>query len=811
MARLTRILLSALISASGLWASVSAHAAQYAIDGFAIGQPIASGNPNYRSYSCKPSEQFADAVDCKRTQQKNIGGRPVTISNTLIHTRDGVAIYEVMDVAPAPMNNAAVQNEISDLTRAIGEKAASVDRQEPSQDVMAVVTATWGALALEDVRGEDYDTLAAGGTLRLGVAFDPLGDTKTSIEQYLPVSRLAGSGSSGYVYSASFDRQGRVRRRYVAIDSKQVVIRQFRASLQNILQKDSALPGDDYHLWPDIAWIARNLARDTSVPAAVELLDAGFEESHSTKLHSHVWALLPFGAIRRLANGEYSRIDIYGPTTQHPDVRRDIDNFVAQHPLDHFVEFAYYLLGEYEKGLQARPDSPIASVLHYAIGYKGLETLMQDALHALKAKMTSATPQNIQDMLDPLLDESPDTDDHVNGALHAANASWKESDRQPLAAILPNFAAQAARAQTQFAIVMDHPTLPIADDAAYLSGWLYLQSGKIDEALVSFSRAMVIGNGDYEPAAIWETLRIMEKATPNRQFAMVSANQDLAQQPELWYEAARSAYRDFDRPLAIEVAKQALRALKIPFDDLPVTTDDDRITAAIEKINPELSKNVNVTELPYLIQASKEMMEYEAYLKNVSQEPPDALWEHARKIVLKYSLLVNPPELAPGRPKPPPVHRDIRQALHLIDITLQAAPKEPPYARLREWLRFRAVRAMVFFDPERVPEAVAALAEEFPASRLLDDAMAEQIFAQGVIMNDPNAAEQTFNELLRKYPNGNAVDNAYSWMAIIMRCADRLDDEKRLNVEIIQRFPYTRHAKYARERMAKPDACGLPR
>lgn len=143
MARLTRILLSALISASGLWASVSAHAAQYAIDGFAIGQPIASGNPNYRSYSCKPSEQFADAVDCKRTQQKNIGGRPVTISNTLIHTRDGVAIYEVMDVAPAPMNNAAVQNEISDLTRAIGEKAASVDRQEPSQDVMAVVTATW--------------------------------------------------------------------------------------------------------------------------------------------------------------------------------------------------------------------------------------------------------------------------------------------------------------------------------------------------------------------------------------------------------------------------------------------------------------------------------------------------------------------------------------------------------------------------------------------------------------------------------------------------------------------------------------------
>jgi hypothetical protein len=261
--------------------------------------------------------------------------------------------------------------------------------------------------------------------------------------------------------------------------------------------------------------------------------------------------------------------------------------------------------------------------------------------------------------------------------------------------------------------------------------------------------------------------------------------------------------------LTIEAAKEALRALKIPLDDLPVTTDPDRITDAIEKINSDQSADPNVTELPYLIEASKEMADYEAYLKDVGKQSPDAFAARAKKTILKYAMLVDPPEPRPGRPKPPPVHKDLRQALHLIDLTLEATPKEPRYAQLREWLRFRTVRATVFYAPDHVPQAIAALAEEFPSSKLLDDAMAELVFADGILLKDPDAAEKAFHELLSKYPQGNAVDNAYSWMAIIMRCSNRLDEEKKLNVEIIKRFPLTRHAKYARERMAHPDECSL--
>ena len=119
------------------------------------------------------------------------------------------------------------------------------------------------------------------------------------------------------------------------------------------------------------------------------------------------------------------------------------------------------------------------------------------------------------------------------------------------------------------------------------------------------------------------------------------------------------------------------------------------------------------------------------------------------------------------------------------------------------------MRILTEFDPQRVPDAVAAMEKEYPKSELLNDAMAEQIYAEGAILKNVPAAERTFQELLKDFPNGNAVDNAYSWMAIIYRCAHKADLAKSTNMEIIRRFPLTRHAKYAAERMLHPDDCGL--
>jgi TolA-binding protein len=145
----------------------------------------------------------------------------------------------------------------------------------------------------------------------------------------------------------------------------------------------------------------------------------------------------------------------------------------------------------------------------------------------------------------------------------------------------------------------------------------------------------------------------------------------------------------------------------------------------------------------------------------------------------------------------------------LIDATLAAVPKTADFGTLREWLHYRKIRVSVAFAPDGVAAAAAGMEQEFPMSDLLDDALAEQIFAQGLVQGEVDGAQATFRKLLEKYPRGNAIDNAHTWMAIMYRCEGRTQDAQNMNRDIIRRFPNSRHAVYARKRMTEPDGCGM--
>ena len=299
---------------------------------------------------------------------------------------------------------------------------------------------------------------------------------------------------------------------------------------------------------------------------------------------------------------------------------------------------------------------------------------------------------------------------------------------------------------------------------------------------------------------------------------IIKDNKAFSKQPALWYAFARSAYRHFDFQKSIEISEQGLQALNVPLERLPVTTDLSRIRSALERIDPKLVDQINIREMPYLIEASREMLQFEANLEKAPSEPPGAFERYARAKIVKYSLLHDPPvDPKTGQPLAPrkTAHNDYRQAAHLIELSLRKIPREPEYAKFRQWLYYRYVRILTAFGPQRIPNEIAAMRQEFPNSPLLDDAMAEQIYADGIVMKDTAAAEREFVDLLRQYPNGNAVDNAYDWMAIIERCAGRNEVAEKLNVEIVRRFPFTRHAVFARARLANPqrpndpNSCGV--
>jgi tetratricopeptide (TPR) repeat protein len=796
-----------------------AHAAQYVVDGFVLGAQVDRASRNYLSYMCKPSDEFADAVTCNKERSSASG--KAHISSTLVHAKDGTALYAMVNIAPVKLDKSALKSEIDDLSKVIDATPTKIMWVPENSGGLTSVIAIWGPITLEQLNGDPLYSVQEGENPHVGILIDTLGDPTLSATSFLPVYRLIGG--PGYVYSASFGSDGKGHRHYVAVSPSELAVRQFQISLRTLLKKDASLASDDYSLWPDVALLTRNLSRDSSPDTANQALDKVFAELKSSKLRSHVWSIVPLGTRERLMANKYWRHDTYGPKTKYPKVRSDVKILLSKEPTEPFIEFAYFVVGDFDGALKANPNSIISDVLHYASGHRIVQSLAEEALAFAKAHVTSKTPSLARADLQSLLEENPDDPDesyggHVNRSLRFINQNPDIFDHKPLIDILPNFAARAAEARHHFELVLKHPSSPHADDSAYMIGWLELQQGDSTNALAFFSQALDVGNGqggrdedeweyiDYTPAALKEVVRILERVSPQQQLSTVETDKAFDREPALWYVAARSAYRDFDYALAIEIVERALKAINIPIETLPVTTNPNRISAALSKIDPELIWDPNLVELPYLIEASKELARYEDTLHELGEVPSDAFAKKARTVITKYSELVDRPVDSSGSNAPQTVaHKDFRQALHLIDITRNEVPKEPAFSQLREWLYYRKVRILAVYAPKRVPEAISEMQKEFPTSKLLNDALAEQIFAQGIMLGDVEAAQKTFAELLAKYPNGNSVDNAYSWMAIILRCDGRVEEAAAINKEIILRFPLTRHAKYALKRITDPD------
>ncbi len=788
-----RLSLPVLALLSGLSTATLAVTAQYIVDGIALGSRVAFNSQNYRSYTCNPSADFTDLTWCQRSQQQNIKGRKVIVSSTILHAPDGTAHYLMLNVAPAMLSESAINNEIAQLSQELRGRPEKVEWFTLFQNAgPKSVIAYWGQVKLEQVFGEELKIIAAGQSPRLGVLVDTLGDLARSAKDYnFPVYRIAGG--PGYLYAASFDANGHGHRHYVAIDSSQLLDKAYEPALEAILIKDRNLASNDYSLWPDLAALTRRFSLETSPRRANEVLDKVFSKLPSKKLRSHVWSILPGGTITHLRMHQHGTIDIYGPKTNHPIIRSTIQRFLAANPSEPFAEFLYYTIAEYDKALAANPNSPISDVLNYAAGYEKLGSLAREAASRLN-----------------LLEPNAYNRDDIFYSIAVLNRYSERSDYRALNEVVPNFDARAAAARANFEAVMRNGSVRHADDAAYMLGWLAFHQGKPKDALPYFGRAMVLGNTDYLGTAVRQTLRIQRQHSPREQAAMVEADRNLSRQPILWYVAARAAYRELDYALTIDTTQRALEAMDIPVDRLPATTDPASIINAIEKIRPELRGDYDMQEIPYLLEASREILRYLNSLNSVTTERPDAFTGRARTIIIKYSKLVDDPYDPNQRRAPTELgHRDLRQALHMIDKTFESMPKTAQYARLREWLYYRKIRVLVAFAPNNVADEVAAMEREFPTSALLDDVLAEQIFTQGMRLHDLNAAEMTFRKLVSAYPRGNAIDNAYTWMAIIYRCQGRVQEAQNMNREIIRRFPMTRHAMYAQERLANPTSCNF--
>jgi hypothetical protein len=144
----------------------------------------------------------------------------------------------MVNVAPASLGKGKVEREIAQLSKEFNEDPVSVTWMAPRKGAPNAVIALWGQVRLEGVDRRALSILAAGESPHQGVLVDYVGDLYRSARNGLPVYRMIGG--AGYLYSASFDDEGRGHRHYVAIDAS-------RFSQTEIAQPESpnpSLPGN---------------------------------------------------------------------------------------------------------------------------------------------------------------------------------------------------------------------------------------------------------------------------------------------------------------------------------------------------------------------------------------------------------------------------------------------------------------------------------------------------------------------------------------------------------------------------------------
>jgi hypothetical protein len=65
----------------------------YGVAGLTLGSRIQFGSPEYRQYSCNPSDQFDGFTWCQRVTKENERRGAFTATYSVLHSRDGTIVY----------------------------------------------------------------------------------------------------------------------------------------------------------------------------------------------------------------------------------------------------------------------------------------------------------------------------------------------------------------------------------------------------------------------------------------------------------------------------------------------------------------------------------------------------------------------------------------------------------------------------------------------------------------------------------------------------------------------------------------------
>ena len=189
----------------------------YAVRGVALGATVPFGSSAYREYECGPSDQFDGFTWCQKTRKEKERRGTFSATYSILHSRDGAAVYVNRYQEPAFFGANEADNDIQQYSRKIGEPPR-ITRMPHRADFPTGILASWGKVELEPLNEDSIKTIAEGRRpTTKGYFIDFIGDFNRSAKEGLPIYRV--SGGPGFVWIASFNQKGHGTLRLTAVDA----------------------------------------------------------------------------------------------------------------------------------------------------------------------------------------------------------------------------------------------------------------------------------------------------------------------------------------------------------------------------------------------------------------------------------------------------------------------------------------------------------------------------------------------------------------------------------------------------------------
>ena len=194
-------------------AAMPAQAAQYAVNDFILGTQLPAAA--FRDYRCGPSEQFDGFVWCQRNRPGSARRGPFSVTQSLLHSRDGKIAYINRQQNPVVFDGNDAEDDIRSFSRRFGSqpRITKLPRRGGLEGMMAL----WGDVTVEPLDDDSVKVLADGRSPRKGFLVDYVGNLTKSAQDGLPIFRI--TGGAGFIWAASFDQRGRGTLRLTAVDA----------------------------------------------------------------------------------------------------------------------------------------------------------------------------------------------------------------------------------------------------------------------------------------------------------------------------------------------------------------------------------------------------------------------------------------------------------------------------------------------------------------------------------------------------------------------------------------------------------------